>query len=50
MTQVLHIIKIAGSWGCIIGAAVCVILLKETAGLPLLLSVMSIAFSELPEG
>lgn len=44
-----NIVKFIGAWGCLIGALVCVILLHDTsAGLPMLLSVMSIAFSQAP--
>jgi len=50
MTSVLHLLKIAGAWGCIIAALVLLILARETQGLPMLLSVMSVAFSWLPEG
>lgn len=42
------IIKFIGAWGCLFGAVICLILLKEFAGLPMLLSVMSIAFSQAP--
>lgn len=41
-------VKIIGAWGCIIGAVVCLVLLKEFAGLPMILSVLSVAFSQAP--
>lgn len=50
MSQALHVIKVIGAWGCLVAAIVLLILARETAGLPMLLSVMSIGFSQLPEG
>lgn len=44
----MNTVKFIGAWGCLIGAAVCLILLREQAGLPMLLSVMSVAFSQAP--
>jgi hypothetical protein len=50
MTNAMNIVKFIGAWGCLVGAVVLVILAKDTAGLPMLLSVMSIAFSVAPAG
>lgn len=44
----MNAVKFIGAWGCIIGAAVLMILGREFAGLPMILSVLSIAFSEAP--
>jgi len=48
MSSAMGIVKIIGAWGCLIGAVVLVILTKDTGGLPMMLSVMSIAFSQAP--
>lgn len=50
MSNALNIVKILGSWGCLIGAVVLLILTKEVTGIPMLLSVMSIAFAQAPNG
>lgn len=44
----MNTVKFIGAWGCLIGAGVCLILLREQAGLPMLLSAISIAFSLAP--
>lgn len=44
----MNTVKFIGAWGCLMGAAICLILLRDMAGLPMLLSVMSIAFSMAP--
>lgn len=43
----MNVVKFIGSWGCIIGAAVCIILLRDT-GLATMLSIMAIAFATAP--
>lgn len=43
----MNTVKFIGSWGCIIGAGVCLVLLRDT-GLATMLSIMSIAFSQAP--
>lgn len=48
--KALSIIKFIGAWGCLGGAVICVVLLKDFVGLPMLLSVMSLAFSQAPAG
>jgi len=50
MTNAMNIVKFIGAWGCLIGAVVLLILTKEVVGLPMMLSVMSIAFSQAPTG
>lgn len=43
-----NVVKVIGAWGCLIGALVCVFFKLDLAGLPMMLSVMSIAFSQAP--
>lgn len=47
MNSAFSIIKIIGAWGCLIGAIVCAVLLKDM-NLVVPLSVMSIAFAQAP--
>jgi hypothetical protein len=48
MTNIFNIVKIIGAWGCLIAALVLVLLAHSLAGLPMLLGVLSIAFSQAP--
>jgi len=41
-------VKFIGSWGCIVGAVVLMVLGHETFGLPGVLALLSIAFSQAP--
>lgn len=43
-----NIIKFIGAWGCLMGAIITLILLKEFGGLTTTLSLLSIAFSQAP--
>lgn len=49
MSSAFTIIKIIGAWGCLIGAIAIAILTKD-ASLAMMLSVMSIGFSQAPVG
>lgn len=44
----MNIIKIAGAWGCIIGAVVLMVLVPQPVAIPVTLALLSIAFSQAP--
>lgn len=48
MASAMNVIKIIGSWGCLIGAVAVAIFTHSVGPLPMLLGVLSIGFSQLP--